>query len=330
MSSSSPQENELPHVLVEEQFIPLPDGLEGWDLLSSSTDGDGQPTLIASQFEEPQPELPRGNWEFWNGWRDQRKRFRVCRWNGTGWEQFEVPLTCENYSIAKSLPGGEWLLVWRWSERKETGQNAHIYVSGTGVVRTFDLHPGFNHVEATPGGTVWIGYDDDTVEHFGMGNEIATPPWDSGLVALNPVGEILFDFDRLGVGPNAPLPFSDCYALNVVDDREVWVYYWRQFSLLRLVDHQIQWRWDTIPVRFAAAFAVATGDEAWETVLLAAIPSRHSLLYRLNFCSHRVEEFHPVRASGERIYYQQAFGRGNRLYLRHPKGFSMFSVEANY
>jgi hypothetical protein len=182
-------------------------------------------------------------------------------------------------------------------------------------------------VGVTPGGVAWIGYDDDTVAHRRLGDENPSPPWDSGLVALNSHGEVLFDFDRLGTGPNHQLPFSDCYALNVVDDHEVWVYYWQQFSLVRLVDYQITWRWDTIPVRFAEAFAVANDYEPRNTVLLAALAPSLSVLNRVYFDSLHTEQLTPVRASGERIQYVEAFGRADHLYLRHAAGYSVFTVE---
>lgn len=313
--------------LTENQFVPLPLGLDGWDLLSCSSGPAGEIILVYSHFEEAVPSTEPGSTEFWNCWRDRWKRIRVYWWDEDAWNHFELPTSRENYSEAAMLPDGQWLLVWRWSRSKPTEDNAHVYQPGTGVVRAFDLYPSFTNLEVSAGGVIWAGYDDITLLE-GSADSRSPIPWDSGLVALDTYGRLCVDLDYLGSGPNARLPFFHCYALTLAGE-EAWLYYFDPFSLLRLVDLQIRWRWETIPVRFLEAFAIATGDVIADTVLLGAIEPRHSVLHRLEFYEMCRTELHPVRESGAPIRYKRTFGRGNALYLQHAEGISRFEIDAD-
>ena len=67
-------------------------------------------------------------------------------------------------------------------------------------------------------------------------------------------GEKLYEFSPAGLGAGLD-SIVDCYALNVVSDREAWVCYYTDFPLVKITDHEISGVWEQ-PVGATHAFAV--------------------------------------------------------------------------
>ena len=84
------------------------------------------------------------------------------------------------------------------------------------------LKYGIEDVQVTESGIIWTSYFDEGV----FGNRGWNDPiGKNGLVAWNGLGEKIYEFlptTELG-------EICDCYALNVISDREVWLYYYTEF-----------------------------------------------------------------------------------------------------
>lgn len=127
-----------------------------------------------------------------------------------------------HYNYAQPL-GDELLLVGARSYyygRDQYDLNAAVFSHAGRPLRRFLLGDGIQDVQTTPSGLIWTSFFDEGV--FGnYGWE--RPVGESGLIA--------WDRNGIRVFTNSEAHISDCYALNVVSDEEVWFYYYTDFKL---------------------------------------------------------------------------------------------------
>jgi hypothetical protein len=145
---------------------------------------------------------------------------------------------------AQSLVAGGMILVAAGCRQEE--KNAWLFDHEDRCIGQICLGHGIEDVQVTQKGEIWTSYFDEGV--------FAAPGWNhgaSGLVCWSMSGEKKWEFkprDGLDI-------ICDCYALNVVADREVWFYYYTEFPLVRLTD-QCELTWWKCPVRGAHVFAI--------------------------------------------------------------------------
>ncbi len=158
---------------------------------------------------------------------DSPNRFRIHNLvTDDVWKTIDLPETVENFHAVQPLGEYQWLLV-RGRADNEEDRNAHIYEGSGQHVRSFHAGDGIQEVQTTNDGRIWVSYFDEGV--FG-----STKLGRSGLVCLDNRGRCTFDYETL-VGDDVP-SIADCYALNVCSDREVWLCYYTDFPLVRLLD----------------------------------------------------------------------------------------------
>jgi hypothetical protein len=232
---------------------------------------------------------------------DRPNRFRIHHRAGGEWRAIDLSETVENFHFVQPLGDGEWLLAR--SRADGTGdENAHVYGSHGHRLRSFHAGDGIQDVQATEGGKVWVSFFDEGV--FGE-----TELGRSGLVCLDGRGRCLFQFADV-VGAGVP-DIADCYAMNVVSDGEVWLDYYTDFPLVRLVGGKVEGIWRNIPVKGSSGFAVA-GDTA---LFVGGYKNRdHLVLVRPG--KARGQKFIPTDVDGRPLGRFSASGRGDRLFLR--------------
>jgi len=98
--------------------------------------------------------------------------------------------------------------------------NAKVFDVQGRTVREFLIGDGIQNVQVTEEGTIWTSYFDEGV--FGSNG------WDKrigehGLVAWDEYGHKRYE-DQISY-------IADCYALNAVNEKEVWFYYYTDFLL---------------------------------------------------------------------------------------------------
>ncbi|MBH5318724.1 hypothetical protein I6N90_13035 [Paenibacillus sp. GSMTC-2017] len=88
------------------------------------------------------------------------------------------------------------------------------------TVREFLLGDGIQSVQVTEKGTIWTSYFDEGIfGNYGWDDPVGA----NGLLAWDEFGNKLYE--------NQVAEICDCYALNVVDEKEIWFYYYTDFSL---------------------------------------------------------------------------------------------------
>ena len=205
---------------------------------------------------------------------------------------------------------GDWLLV-RGRAQSETDKNAHVYGPVGTLRRSFAAGDGIQDVQATRDATIWISFFDEGVfSDVEMGQ--------TGLICVDKGGTKLHDFAATAAITGV---VSDCYALNVADDHDTWVYYYTDFPLVKLTGGKLASYSRSVPVKGSHAFAVAEG----RVLFAGSYKDRHSLFdVRLPTSVRRLV---PVDESGARLERFAAFGRSHCLFLTTED--SLFLVDAS-
>jgi hypothetical protein len=187
-----------------------------------------------------------------------------------------------------------------------------VYDDGGRHVRSFYAGDGILDVQTTLDGRIWVSYFDEGV----LGS---TNLGGSGLVCLDNRGQCIFDYTTL-VGADVP-SIVDCYALNVCSDRELWLCYYADFPLIRLIDGKPEGIWKKQPVHGSSAFAVSG-----ELVLFAGAYKRKDELFLIRLDNMSSETIIPVGGDHKPIKSFYARGRRDRLFLQNSVAFFMISV----
>ncbi|MBR2566560.1 MAG: hypothetical protein IKE29_18355 [Paenibacillus sp.] len=88
------------------------------------------------------------------------------------------------------------------------------------TIREFLLGDGIQSVQVTERGTIWTSYFDEGIfGNYGWNEPIGA----NGLLAWDAYGHVIYK--------NTVADIYDCYALNVVNEQEVWFYYYSDFRL---------------------------------------------------------------------------------------------------
>ncbi|MFD1887258.1 hypothetical protein [Paenibacillus wenxiniae] len=99
-------------------------------------------------------------------------------------------------------------------------RNARVWSRDGVPMRDFLLGDGIESVQVTRAGTIWTSYFDEGVYgNYGWVEPIGA----SGLIAWDAEGNIRYK--------NTAALIDDCYALNVVNEQDVWFYYYSDFQL---------------------------------------------------------------------------------------------------
>lgn len=233
---------------------------------------------------------------------DRPNRFRIHHRVAThAWRAIDLPETSENIHFVQPLGQEEWLLV-RGRADGDDDPNAHVHGASGRHLRSFPAGDGIQEVQTTSDGKIWIGYFDEGV--FG-----STKLGGAGLVCLDDRGHCTFRFtDVLGEGVS---DICDCYALNVASDREVWLCYYTDFPLVRLIDGKVDGVWPRFPVQGSPGFAIDG-----ETALFAGGYDDKGMLHLVRLGEKKGQKLIPTGEDGLPLKKFCAFGRKDRLYLQ--------------
>jgi hypothetical protein len=198
--------------------------------------------------------------------RDRYGRYVVFELIGDQW-QLRLSLSSdEAYQFVQPLPCGNFLLVdsrLTKSDPRDTRvlyyagkyfDNAHVFNRTGRKLYGFKAGDGIEHVQTTASGEIWIGFFDDGV----FGDPLRTGGLGAaGLICLNAQGEVLFRYaDQIAERQGIPA-IDDCYALNIVNQSEVWLSYYGDFPVVALSEKNLKKAWVDFPHRAAKAFAVS-------------------------------------------------------------------------
>lgn len=281
----------------------------GWDIAGVSIGPTGEPFVLA---REPAPDgggsNRRGGGSF-DRQTGRSHRFRVHRPEGTP-QVIEVPDTEANFAFVQPLGAERLLLVWRRAAgRSDT--NAHIYAHDGRLVRSFHAGDGIEDVQVTVDGQIWISYFDEGV----FGDDLGQ----AGVVCFDEHGRVTFEYAEQAERHGLPR-IDDCYAMNVASDTEVWLYYYSDFPLVRLIDKQFDREWPAVPVTGSHGFAVGRSR-----VLFAGGYKNKGRVFSVSLDSLETEEVRVVDDAGKPLAFDYGLGRGSRLHL--VAGHNLFEVD---
>jgi hypothetical protein len=184
--------------------------------------------------------------------------------------------------------------------------NGRVYTRDGTFVREFLLGDGIAAIQATTRGELWASYFDEGIfGNYGWRNPVGA----AGLVAWSEKGEKLYDYEADGsLGA-----MSDCYALNVATDEDVWCYYYTDFPLVQLREKRIASAWK-VPVAGSHAFAVAAGH----ALFAGGYEDRDTFqLVRLgqDGAATQVGRFELKDKGDATVKAERTIGRGGSLYV---------------
>ena len=215
------------------------------------------------------------------------------------------------FSYVQPWPAGALLVGARCSWRAAGAEKNALAVAWSGQeLARFTLGDGIEDVRATPNGTVWVSYFDEGVfGNYGWGGPGPEPLGAAGLCSFTADGEIDFRYDGDAAKTDS---ICDAYALNVAGDDDVWVYFYTEFSVVRICKRKYH-VWKT---RTSDAHALAVSGNR---VLLHGGYDKHDHCRILELGGKGTAKVHSdakiVEENGAALKGARARGVGQSLYL---------------
>jgi hypothetical protein len=238
----------------------------------------------------------------------QSYRVVIVGEDGLAW-WVDTPEQTVNFHDVQPLPDGNLLFVCARSHYRGPNDydlNACILSEKGELVRQFLLGDGIQDVQVDKAGNIWTSFFDEGVfGNFGWRTPVGAP----GLILWDAHGNRLYQF----VPPPGLESICDCYAINVTSAREIWVYYYTEFPLVRLWDRTPSGVWSGLTAG-SSAFAVLRGNALFtggykdrETYYLYTVQEQKSP----KLCSKIMLE----TMEGQAIHADRQVGRFDCLYV---------------
>ena len=206
-------------------FSQLP---KDWRVTRASLDWKGSPLLLV---EEGKPPYPSGDTstEARIKWiNTPPKAQHLIHWEGFSQRvlTFERPTRLFTFNVQPFDEG--------WLVGESRGGHADICDKAGRPQRTLDLGDAIKDIQTTADGRIWVSYFDEGVFGGGLGQH--------GLVCFEGNAQPIFRYSEFA--EQNQLPFiDDCYALNVVNEDEVWLSYYSDFPLVSIKNFRLEQVW---------------------------------------------------------------------------------------
>lgn len=143
-------------------------------------------------------------------------------------EQIEILNESWNYHFVQPIDNSNNILLAsarsHYYKDNSYDKNGKVFNKQGILLRDFLLGDGIQSLQVSTQNTIWTSYFDEGVfGNYGWKNPIGSV----GLRAWDSIGNEIYKYDNNGSGHF----ISDCYALNVVDDNNVWFYFYTDFEL---------------------------------------------------------------------------------------------------
>lgn len=219
-----------------------------------------------------------------------------------------------NYHFVQMLPENEILLVCARSQLRSKNDydlNAKVFSTDGKLKREFLLGDGINNIQTNSNGEIWVSYFDEGIfGNFGWGNfDGENPIGNSGLIQSDKNGKFLYKYS-----PDGNLDIiEDCYALNLVSEKEIWCCYYSQFPLVCIRDNKIYDYWNC-QIKGADGFLIFNnyaffrgGYDKNNTYSLFELNKNHKM--------KAISKYKILDEMNKTIHTNEIFTRGNLMYL---------------
>lgn len=225
-------------------FADLAEEMQSYMPVSISIGPRGEPCLLLTK---EQPPLHQGM--FPQTVTEEAYDYKIVILREAGKQVLHLPNEHWNYHFVQPLDQDQILLAGARSEYHSADhieENASVFTKEGECLRSFCLGDGIEDLYAARDNSIWTSYFDEGVYgNFGW----ETPIGRHGLIRWDDQGRQLEQHDSSG-----DHHISDCYAMNVVSDGEVWFYYYMDFELgVRKAGQTVYYKPD---VKGASRFAV--------------------------------------------------------------------------
>jgi len=277
-------------------FSQLP---KDWRVTRASVDWKGSPLLLV---EEGKPAYPSNTTSM-----DARIRWintppkahHLIHWDGSSQRAITFENSTRLFTFHVQPFGEGWLLGEARGGHADVCDNA-------GLTRgTLDLGDAIKDVQTTPDGRIWVSYFDEGVFGGGLGRH--------GLICFDGDAQPLFKYSEFADQNQLP-SIDDCYAMNVVNEDEVWLSYYSDFPLVFMQNFQLGQAWKDFDC-IDGAFAL-NGDTVTFQKCYTRREGKSQLLRRTLSGSVQAEEVEAVDETGALVngLFTTA-ARGANLYL---------------
>jgi len=246
--------------------------------------------------------------------------YQVHHWTRRDCSTLNLVETGRDFDYVERLGVGEWLLAGSRIIPQQK-RNAVVFNDKGRQIDSLFFSDAVRSIQATSEGNfIWVSYFDEGVfSEYDLSSE--------GLVCFNRNGEPVYRYHTQLRENNcfALDQISDCYALNVPNDQDVWVYYYPSFPLVKIQNGTIRKVWHDLGIAGSKLFAVT------EERALFGRGYHEEGLYLVTLSQERCpgEKIRSVDYQGNDIpITQRSFARGARLYL--PRGDDLFVLELDY
>lgn len=195
---------------------------------------DGSVYVAAGQTVEPLAEN-RGLGIFPKSRLAKGTAYTVLRWNAGEQRRVEVKDEEIVASYIQPTPRGFLLVGARCHWRPEGAEkNAVEYDWNGRELRRFTVGDGIQDLRTTPNGSTWASYFDEGVfGNYGWNGPGPECIGSSGCVCFDADGTPCFRFSPKDAGTDA---ICDAYAMNVVNDGDVWLYFYTEFPIVHILN----------------------------------------------------------------------------------------------
>ncbi len=206
-------------------FSQLP---KDWRVTRASVDCKGSPLLLVEEGKPPYPSVDPSMEAHIKWINTPPKAHHLIYWEGLSQRTltFEKSTRLFTFHVQPFAEG--WLLG------EGRGGHADICDKAGRLQRTLDLGDAINDVQTTPNGHIWVSYFDEGVFGDGVGRH--------GLVCFDSSAQPIFKYSEFAERNQLP-SIADCYAMNVVDEEEVWLSYYTDFPLVSIKNFQLEQVW---------------------------------------------------------------------------------------
>jgi hypothetical protein len=153
--------------------------------------------------------------------------FRIHHWRNGKIQEIDLAPSPLPFNFIQPVGKEGYIRVAGRSAENE--DNAHLFNHQGQFMRSWNVGTAIADVQIASNGQIWISYTDEgTLGGYGVSLQ--------GLTCFNSQGALKFGFnDARGELQS----IYDCYALNVVDKRETWLFYYAQFPIVQLRDKKV-------------------------------------------------------------------------------------------
>jgi hypothetical protein len=161
--------------------------------------------------------------------------YNVIRWEKDHIWNTTIHAPSLDIAIIQPFPGGILLAGSRCRWRPEDIEKNALIIDWNGKeISRFVLGDGIQDLRTTKHGTIWVSYYDEGVfGNYGWGRPGPQPIGKSGLVAFSPQGTMCFSYDHTAARTDV---VCDAYALNVAGKDDIWLYFYTEFPIVRILN----------------------------------------------------------------------------------------------